>query len=86
MVNYRIGKDSLKPQLLPIAVEDGEHLEKLYDKHSSKLLVLLFGTSWCYYCKSLNPVYRKLSLENPTALFLKVRRSEFLISHLVVKA
>ena len=75
LVNYRIGNKVLTPQA-PTAVEDAEHLEKLFKQNPERLLVLLFGANWCHYCKSLAPVFRKLSLEHPTALFLKLDTDE----------
>jgi thiol-disulfide isomerase/thioredoxin len=74
-VKYRLGKDQLRPEL-PTQVEDSEHLERIFQKNQSRLLVLNFGAEWCHYCQTLAPVYRRLSLENPTALFLKVDLDE----------
>ena len=75
MVNYRIGKDLLKPQA-PVAVQDSEHFEKLFQQNSERLIIVNFGASWCHYCKSLAPVFRKLSMENPTATFVKIDTDE----------
>lgn len=37
-----------------------------------KLYIVYFHANWCAPCKSLSPVYRILSLQNPTAIFLKI--------------
>jgi thioredoxin 1 len=70
-VQYRLGKDTLRPAP-PISIKDSEHFREVIGKQPDRLFVVDFFASWCGPCKALAPVFRKLSLRTPTAVFLKV--------------
>lgn len=70
-VQYRLSNDTLKPSA-PIHIEDSSHFDSMIKAAPEKLYVVYFHANWCGPCKSLAPVYRILSLQTPTAIFLKV--------------
>jgi thiol-disulfide isomerase/thioredoxin len=70
-VRYRLSNDALKPSP-PIHVEDSSHFDSMIKAAPEKLYVVYFTANWCGPCRSLSPVYRILSLQTPTAVFLKV--------------
>lgn len=70
-VQYRLSNDALKPAP-PIHIEDSAHFDSMIKAAPEKLYVVYFHANWCGPCRNLSPVYRILSLQTPTAHFLKV--------------
>lgn len=74
-VNFRLGKDIMKPEL-PTHIEDLEHFKTIFELNPARLLVVNFGANYCHFCATLAPVFRRLSLDYPVALFLKIDITE----------
>ncbi|ELP90996.1 thioredoxin-1, putative [Entamoeba invadens IP1] len=51
-------------------VETIEQLEKALSKNEN--VIIEFSTAWCHPCKTMDPVYKKISTEHVTIKFLKV--------------
>lgn len=75
-VQHRFEADQLKPEP-PIHAEDAEHFNELMETYSDRLLVVDFFAPWCAPCKTLAPVFHQLSLQTPTARFIKVTLNFF---------
>ena len=39
---------------------------------NNDMLVFDFHASWCPPCKAIDPIFRKLAVENPTVVFAKI--------------
>lgn len=74
-VRYRLSKDQLKC-IPPIVIEDSQHFDKIINDTPGKLFIIDFTATWCLPCQLLTPVFRMLSLQTPTAIFLKVDSDE----------
>jgi len=74
-VKYRLMKDQLQC-MPPIIIEDSAHFDKIINNAPEKLYIIDFTATWCSPCQLLTPVFRMLSLQTPTAIFLKVDSDE----------
>lgn len=66
-----LGQDTLRPSA-PLLITCQAHFEKVIQAQSGRLFIVDFFASWCGPCKVLAPMFRKLALRVPTAVFLKV--------------
>lgn len=71
LVGHKLGAGMLRPQP-PLHIEDTSHFEKVVTENSGRIIIADFHATWCGPCKTLTPVFRRLSLMTPTALFLKI--------------
>jgi thiol-disulfide isomerase/thioredoxin len=73
-VKHRLGTDTLRPEP-PLHITDSKHFEKVFENNPGRLFVVDFYATWCGPCKVLAPAFRRLSMQTPTVIFLKVMLS-----------
>lgn len=70
-IQYKLVNDTLRP-VPPIHIEDSVHFESIINSAPEKLYIIDFSASWCGPCQNLSPVFKMLSLQTPTAVFLTI--------------
>ncbi|CAI5442271.1 unnamed protein product [Caenorhabditis angaria] len=55
-----------------IEVPDNDQFVRILEKNVDKVVILDFYATWCGPCKAIAPMYKKLSIEYPNIVFLKI--------------
>ena len=70
-VQYRFGSDTLRPQP-PRNIEYSEEFDGIIKDNPNRLIIADFTADWCGPSVAVAPIFRFLSLNTPTATFLRV--------------